>query len=341
MPLINSHLLEKDRVDMKENDLKKVKEKMINKLMEIKDQKDTKEEGDNMSETMDENAQKKLKEILMSIAKNEIRLSYQETKETLPICSSKIGGKPAVPADFQWPEFTAESYDGITKSRPLSFMAQIRLEEVASYDTEGILPKKGVLSFFYEQMSMLWGYDPKHKGCARVYYFSDETELVAMDIPEDLEKDAVIPELAVTWEKHISLPAHGDFVEQYSDMDVDWDGYYECSAKCGYEMDSWGDVTKLLGYPDTIQSPMEEECETVSRGYRMGEPLDYAKISETEKQEIEERAADWILLFQMGTIETEEAEFMFGDCGHLYFWIRKQDLQNLDFDKVWLILQCS
>lgn len=34
----------------------------------------------------------------------------------------------------------------------------------------------------------------------------DETELLAMDIPEDLEKDAVIPELAVSLEKHISLP---------------------------------------------------------------------------------------------------------------------------------------
>lgn len=290
---------------------------------------------------MDENARKELKEILMSITKNEIRLSYQETKETLPVCSSKIGGKPAVPADFQWPEFTAESYDGITKSRPLSFMAQIRLEEIVSYDTEKLLPQKGILSFFYEQMSMLWGYDPEHKGCARVYYFPDETELHAMDIPEDLEKDAVVPELAVSLEKHISVPAHGDFIEQYHDMDVSWDDYYKCSAECGYEIDDWGDITKLLGYPDTIQSPMEIECETVSRGYRMGEPLDYAKISEAEKQEMKEKASDWILLFQMGTIETEKAEFMFGDCGHLYFWIRKQDLQNRDFDHVWMILQCS
>lgn len=43
----------------------------------------------------------------------------------------------------------------------------------------------------------------------------------------------------------------------------------------------------------------------------------------------------------MGTIETENSVIMFGDCGHIYFWIRKQDLKERNFDKVWLILQCG
>lgn len=32
---------------------------------------------------------------------------------------------------------------------------------------------------------------------------------------------------------------------------------------------------------------------------------------------------------------------MWGDVGRIYFWIREQDLKNFDFDKTWLILQCS
>ena len=43
----------------------------------------------------------------------------------------------------------------------------------------------------------------------------------------------------------------------------------------------------------------------------------------------------------MGTIETEDMEYMFCDCGHIYFWIRKQDLKNKNFDRIWLILQCG
>ncbi|MBT9779516.1 DUF1963 domain-containing protein [Clostridium sp. MCC353] len=43
----------------------------------------------------------------------------------------------------------------------------------------------------------------------------------------------------------------------------------------------------------------------------------------------------------MGTIESDDMEYMFGDCGHIYFWIRKQDLKDQMFDNIWLILQCS
>ena len=285
---------------------------------------------------MEEISKRELLSILKKIVKNEIRITYHEQKEPLMVCSSKIGGKPAVPADFIWPEFTGESYDGITESRPLSFMAQINLKEASAYDTEGILPGKGILSFFYEQVSMVAGFDPEDKGCARVYYFPDEKALVPMDIPVNMDEDAVIPELAVTFKEHVSLPECDDFMESHKKI-ADWDEYDECRMECGYEADDWDMVTKLLGYPDTIQSPMEAECEALSRGYRLGGPKDYEKISEQEWEDINEKSTEWMLL---GTIETENEEFMFGDCGQLYFWIKKQDLKNLDFHHIWLVMQC-
>lgn len=284
-------------------------------------------------------SKKELLSTLKKMVKNEIRITYHEQEEPLSACSSKIGGKPAVPADFIWPEFTGESYDGITGSRPLSFMAQINLKEAAAYDTEGILPEKGILSFFYEQISMVAGFNPEDKGCARVYYFPDEEALVPVDFPGDMDKDVMIPELAVTFEKHASIPECCDFMEFHNVM-ADWDEYDECRMECGYETDDWDMETKLLGYPDTIQSPMETECEAVTRGYRQGCPEDYAKIPEQEWKDINEKSAEWMLLFQLGTIETEDAEFMFGDCGQLYFWIKRQDLKNLNFDNIWLIMQC-
>ena len=91
----------------------------------------------------------KLKVILTALARNEIRISYKKADEILTACSSKIGGRPAVPNDFVWPRFLGESFDGKTKERPLSFMAQINLEDVKNDDTENLLPKTGILSFFY------------------------------------------------------------------------------------------------------------------------------------------------------------------------------------------------
>ena len=282
-----------------------------------------------------------LLEALESLKKKEIRINYQQVnEEILDVTASKIGGKPAVPADFIWPRYKGEGFDGVTMERPLTFMAQVNLKDVAMYDEEGLLPKTGVLSFFYELITMKWGFEPEDRGCAKVYYFPEDVILKQMDIPQDLEEDAFIPECKITFEEHISLPGWEDF-ERLTKGEFEWEEHEAACTQLGYTYDDWGNRTKLLGYPDVIQNPMEEDCETLRRGFRMGCPEDYAKISQEEKQEIKEKSKDWMLLFQMGTITTENSEIMFGDCGHIYFWIRKQDLLECNFDEMWLILQCG
>jgi len=272
---------------------------------------------------------RELKKKLRSISRNEIRLIYKQAKRKRPYLSSKIGGKPAVPEGFVWPCY---------EDTPLSFMAQINLKDVANLDKDNLLPKSGVLSFFYELDSMKWGYAPKDKGSARVFYFPDEAALTSAEFPDELEDYIQIPEYSVKFKAHISLP-------ESIDDEYDVNEYDECCEELGYEYDDDGERTKLLGYPDVIQNPMEEECETVSRGYSQGNPEDDKKIPESEKDDIKSKADEWIPLFQMGTICDEDSdddyELMFGDGGHIYFWIRKNDLAECNFDNIWLILQCS
>ena len=288
---------------------------------------------------MDHIIKKQLVEKLLAVAKKEIRISYKKSDNALSPLKSKIGGKPAVPNGFVWPHYTGLVYgEEECKNRPLSFMAQINLKDIVGLDDTGLLPKSGMLSFFYELETMTWGFDPKDKGSARVFYFPDDTVLSIADYPDGLEDYAHLPELAIDFIQHISIPEYGEYNDG---NDYDWDDYNECSAECGYEHDEWGDFTKLLGYPDVIQNPMEEECEAVTRGYRQGSPEDYAKIPEEEKSDISEKSKDWILLFQMGTISDDDYELMFGDCGHIYYWIRKEDLMNCNFENTWLILQCG
>ena len=284
--------------------------------------------------------EKPLTEKLLEIAKKEIRITYRKSDAPLPALSSKIGGKPAVPHDFAWPHYTGTAYnENESKRRPLSFLAQINLKDVADLDEETPLPKSGVLSFFYELETMTWGFDPKDKGSARVFYFPDESDLSIADFPEGLEEYSKLPENAVDLKQNISLPGYCEFDD---DTEYEWEEYDECSAKLGYEPDDGsGDRNKLFGYPDVIQNPMESECETVTRGYRIGNPEDSAKIPEKEKADIKAKADEWILLFQMGTVNDDGYELMFGDCGYIYFWIKKTDLKNGNFDNIWLILQCG
>lgn len=168
-------------------------------------------------------------------------------------------------------------------------------------------------------MSQDWGYDPKHKGCARVFYFEDCDRLQRTDFPEDMEKECIFPEFEISLSKELSLPGFHDLHETNLEMDKlikkdkwNWEEYYECLNEFGYEDDEWGERTKFFGYADVIQNPMEEECEIISRGYSTGSPEAYALIPKKERESIKQVKKDWLLLFQMGTIENDSFQMMFG-----------------------------
>ena len=272
---------------------------------------------------------------LKQVARQEIKITFGQTDEPLPVGSSRIGGRPDVPSDFVWPTYEGSSYDVELKCRPLSFLAQINLRDVAEWDEEHLLPTEGILSFFYELETMQWGFDPKDEGSARVFWFPDSETLSPADFPDDMEQVFILPELPINCTPQVSLP---DYWCMKLPDEVTWDDYYACCATCDYTEAE--DVTKLLGHPNVIQNPMEEKCERVTRGYRCGNPEDYQKVPEAEKEDISAKASEWRLLFQMGTVETDDYELMFGDAGYIYFWIRREDLLNRRFDRIWLILQC-
>lgn len=249
---------------------------------------------------------------------------------------SHIGGAPAAPLDFEWPTYTDE--DGVT--RPLAFMAQISLAEAAAFDWDDLLPKAGLLSFFYEIESQPWGIFPSDKGSARVFLFEDEAGLAVREAPSGC---AVLPGSAVAPRPRLSLPAQEDIDPDFS---VDADEYDEACMELGFDVEKEEGITKLLGWPDLIQGPMRGDCERIARGYSCGDPEDYASTPEEEAKEIAAHAEDWMLLFQMasafdGEGFPDEAGPMFGDCGNIYYWIRRGDLERRDLDGVWLMLQCG
>ena len=268
-------------------------------------------------------------EMLNNVKKNEITIFTESNEDNEILNKSKIGGKPYLPKDFVWPYY---------QELPLSFLAQINLEEVKSLDKDNLLPDKGMLYFFYELETEEWGYELKNKGCAKVFYYEDISNFELIDFPEDMEDYNIVPEFKVNFKSNISYPAYEDFdiihnggkevADNYEDFQ---DAYFDIYNK---HMESLDSYTKLLGYPDVIQSSMEEQCAAITKGFIGG--IDSPK---KYKEEVKKAAENWILLFQMDTIETDDYELMFGDSGHIYFWIKKEDLKNKNFDNVWLILQ--
>lgn len=285
----------------------------------------------------EENVNPEIKEEILRLMKNSIVMETDNRTEGLTPDASKIGGKPFLPADFIWPSFADKGDDEV---HPISFFCQLNLSELKSFDKDGLLPEKGLLSFFYDCEAFCWGFDPEDKGAARVFYFEDTTDFILTDIPEDLCEDYTIPEIAINFRKEKSYPKFEEF-GMHSNKKCDWDSYDSVLASLGVDTDKDPEGHKILGYADVIQDEMLSECERVSRGMYCGDAESYRNTPEEEWVDIIEKAKDWTLLLQLGTIEKEDFEWMFGDCGMLYYYIRKEDLAEKRFENMHFIVQCG
>ncbi len=276
---------------------------------------------------------------LKNMIRNSIVLEREECPQEPSLGRSKIGGVPHLPAGFQWPRYAAEGYDGEWASRPLSFLAQIDLRDISGLDRENLLPARGHLYFFYEVISQKWGFEPEDEGCARVYYFDVPVqELCQTEFPDDLEEEAQVPLSALSFQGMDELPSYEEFCE-LTNENLDWEHYEETANAIMEPLDCAPEERcKLLGYGELIQGSMLEECARVTAGLSCGSPEDYQNISEEQKAAISQDKSNWILLAQFGTLSEE---IMFGDCGCIYFYIRKDDLAAHRFDRAWLCLQCG
>ena len=93
---------------------------------------------------------------------------------------------------------------------------------------------------------------------------------------------------------------------------------------------------KLLGHADIIQDSMELECQRVTHGISCGNAESY---QDPRRAELEAGTAEWVLLLQLDSDE-KNCDMMWGDCGRIYLWIRREDLQARRFARAHLILQC-
>ncbi|MDP2425265.1 MAG: YwqG family protein [Candidatus Izemoplasmatales bacterium] len=254
----------------------------------------------------------------------------------LPIGSSKIGGKPDLPIDFEWYYYKAKSLNtGIEIDRPLSFLAQFNLEEIKKYDLDNRLPNTGILYFFYEMESNKWGFDPADRGCAKVYYYNGcFNNLVSTDWPSGISDEFVFSEISLSFSPKVSAPC-------YEELSPDWnfdivDVYNEVLEKKGYTHGGYS--SKLLGYSDNIQGDMTLECQLVSNGLYCGDGTGYHS---PRRKELEANKNQWKLLFQLDSIDEKKIQLYFGDMGRLYFYIKEEDLLNGNFDNIWFSLQCT
>ena len=87
-----------------------------------------------------------------------------------------------------------------------------------------------------------------------------------------------------------------------------------------------GDMTQTL--------PLATKVEVL-----LPEPVNPSGYLDPRAEALVATAQDWCLLLQLGS--EKQAGMMWGDVGCLYFWMRKLDLAEHKFGRVWMVLQCS
>lgn len=238
---------------------------------------------------------------------------------------SKIGGLPLVGRSFQWP---------VWKEKPLAFLCQIDLGAIAGSEFTPLLPKSGVLYFFYDQEQSTWGFDPKDRGSWRVVYVDGKDELNPASAPEGLSQACIYKEKHVGFSQILSYPDEQDErIDRLNLTESQSDEYFELISSVFQDQPAH----QLLGYPSPVQgNDMDLESQLVSNGLYCGDASGY---NDPRSKELEAGRHDWQLLLQLDS--DDDTGMMWGDMGRLYFWIRKDDLNNKDFGSVWMILQCG
>lgn len=236
------------------------------------------------------------------------------------IGSSRMGGTPDLPAGIEWP-IDNNGYSP-------AFIAQLNLKEMKPFDTYHLLPDSGILFFFYDAEQTMGGYSLEEKHLFKVIYFDGNSDaLTPTPFPEDIPDFGQFNACQLTFSTEISMPYR--WGKNFSFLNSEERDIY------GGKVYPESQVNKTFGHADILQSEMEEMCEAVMSPEING---DFKKLDLPEFAAQKEAAKDWILLMQVDSNE-RTTRMRWSDMGRLYFWIKKHDLEQRNFENVWCILQ--
>lgn len=244
--------------------------------------------------------------------------------------ASRVGGFPNLPQEMLWPTW---------KEKPLDFLAQIRLTDVARLDADGVLPSSGLLYFFFATNEMPWGQTADDRAAWRVLY-SDTTRGLERSRPLGIEESEIrgmdYPTCSLRFFEEWTVPSWESHPVLAMELQKDEEAaYYEVEERVR-ETNHPEPINRLLGHPDQIQGDMLMECEIRSQGFHPGN-YTYGP----GRSRFKAKASAWRLLLQLDS--DDQAGFMFptGQLGRLYFWIREHDLRDRNFENAWAIMQWS
>lgn len=245
----------------------------------------------------------------------------------IPIGASKLGGLPDLPPGVEWP--TRDGY-------PLGFLGQFAIADVPEVEGEVRLPGRGLLSVFFIQQLETWGHEPTDWGAWRLLYRRDTAGLSRVRRAparafywDEPEFDEPFRACRVWYETVTTYPAPGAQFHKRDDWSAVSGAYYDITrgrrGAPGHQ---------FFGHEFDPYSQAPYRCVLLTNGLRVGVARSRDEQARVDAL-VETQQGDWVLLLQIQA--DDETQWNWGDIDTLYFWIRRQDLEAGEFDKVWCI----
>lgn len=243
--------------------------------------------------------------------------SIPTNERQLPLGCSKLGGLPDLSVGTPWP---------LQGDRPLTFVAQIDLNDTSQYPFCGVLPPEGLLSFFLDinEETELWDSGREN---GRVIFHPGPREKLERRTPPESE---IFP-----------IQFNPCRIVFHEALSPGWDKIPFLALRLGPLQDEYeyfidclpGEKNhQLLGRPgliEDLQYLMQLECQYISNGLQMSWRGKHA--DEARAREVAPGATDWRLLLQLDS--DEGAGMDWGDSMPS-FWIKEQDLRARNFSEV-------
>lgn len=255
-------------------------------------------------------------------------------KKALPPGSSRLGGEPDLPQNTPWPQWSGNA---------MNFIAQFKLEEVATAQPDNLLPKTGLLSLFMgiDAGDAILGM-PESKGMLKMIWTPPDVSLQRQTmptVPEDLEPFAGYDEAAISYKAGgYVLPKEDSYlIEALNLSPEELENYLDLIQQLNKEIPEGQPAHQLLGHPLALQSnDMEMAC---ARAIAGEDPFTVSLPDDPQFTEWLQRAAGWQLLLQLDSDE-ENSNLLWGDAGLNYWFIQHADLMQQKFDAIWVQMQC-
>jgi uncharacterized protein YwqG len=286
--------------------------------------------------------------------------------ESIRVGASKIGGGPDLPDGVEWPAW----------HEPMAFLGQFNLAEVARYERTGLLPRSGLLSFFYETdgeplYSAGWGLpektDPRDfpeidpsRGWRVLYHDADPRRFTRREAPPALNPRGRFSPCTVKHTEDVTLPDADDlairplqlsrtergtligmeFLINRSSGPLAYTRYVSPDGETSF----WplpevagASGWHLLGYPYNLDGPTLVAVDLEARGAGEDEQRAVYTTFERPYEVLAEVEKRWRLLLQVDSSEQSGMDWAGG--GVLHFCIEHEALRRRDFSRVWLNLQ--